>query len=175
MAGRAFKLLVKNASQVVAVCANKELFLIGERMNQPVIYENASVIIDHQGLIEAVGESASILEQYKDASFDQVIDATGLSIVPGLVDGHTHPVWAGDRVHEFAMKLAGATYMEIHQKGGGIGFTVRHTKNASDEELLASLRTRLHKALLHGTTLLEAKTGKFHFILRFARENLFLH
>jgi imidazolonepropionase-like amidohydrolase len=43
----------------------------------------------------------------------------------GLIDAHTHPVWSGDRVHEFAMKLAGATYMDIHKAGGGIGFTVR--------------------------------------------------
>jgi imidazolonepropionase len=45
--------------------------------------------------------------------------------MPGFVDGHTHPVWLGDRVHEFAMKLAGATYMDIHKMGGGIGFTVK--------------------------------------------------
>jgi len=46
-------------------------------------------------------------------------------MLSGFVDAHTHPVWDGDRVHEFAMKLAGATYLEIHQAGGGIGFTVR--------------------------------------------------
>jgi imidazolonepropionase len=43
----------------------------------------------------------------------------------GFIDGHTHPVWSGDRVHEFAMKLDGATYMDIHKMGGGIGFTVQ--------------------------------------------------
>ncbi len=59
----------------------------------------------------------------------------------GLVDGHTHPVWAGDRVHEFAMKLAGATYMDIHKAGGGIGFTVQHTRNASEEHLLGMMPT----------------------------------
>ena len=60
----------------------------------------------------------------------------------GLIDGHTHPVWSGDRVHEFAMKLAGASYMEVHQAGGGINFTVEKTKQASEDELLELLLSR---------------------------------
>ena len=59
-----------------------------------------------------------------------------------MIDGHTHPVWSGDRVHEFAMKLAGASYMEVHQAGGGINFTVEKTKQASEEELLELLLSR---------------------------------
>ena len=51
------------------------------------------------------------------------------------MDGHTHAIYAGDRVHEFVMKLNGATYMEIHKKGGGIGFTAGKVKQASEEEL----------------------------------------
>ena len=92
----------------------------------------------------------------------------------GFVDGHTHPVWSGDRVHEFAMKvffllgwrglfvfrfqhppsklqLAGATYMDIHKKGGGIGFTVQHTRASSEEELLQLLLGRLSRMLKFGT------------------------
>lgn len=48
-------------------------------------------------------------------SADKDLDGSGMCVLPGLVDGHTHPVWAGDRVHEFAMKLAGATYLDIHK------------------------------------------------------------
>lgn len=59
-----------------------------------------------------------------------------MCIIPGFVDAHTHPVFAGDRVHEFAMKLAGATYMEIMKSGGGILFTVEKTKQATEEQLL---------------------------------------
>ena len=59
-----------------------------------------------------------------------------------MIDGHTHPVWSGDRVHEFAMKLAGASYMEVHQAGGGINFTVEKTKQASEDELLELLLSR---------------------------------
>ncbi|XP_029457437.1 probable imidazolonepropionase isoform X2 [Rhinatrema bivittatum] len=82
-----------------------------------------------------------------------------MCVLPGLVDAHTHPVWAGDRVHEFAMKLAGATYMEIHEAGGGIHFTVEHTKNATEEELFNSFQQRLLRMLRAGTTLVECKSG----------------
>ena len=57
------------------------------------------------GLIEAIGSDTEINMKYKSSKFNRTIDAKGKSIIPGLVDGHTHPVWAGDRVHEFAMKV----------------------------------------------------------------------
>lgn len=53
-------------------------------------------------------------------------------MVPGLVDAHTHPVFSGDRVHEFAMKIEGATYMQIHEAGGGIGYTVNCVRSSSE-------------------------------------------
>eukprot|EP01086_Lenisia_limosa_P017759 TRINITY_DN9186_c0_g1_i1.p1 TRINITY_DN9186_c0_g1~~TRINITY_DN9186_c0_g1_i1.p1 ORF type:complete len:429 (-),score=148.66 TRINITY_DN9186_c0_g1_i1:30-1154(-) len=93
------------------------------------------------------------------AEFEEVFDATGKSIIPGLVDGHTHPVFAGDRVHEFAMKLAGATYIDIHKAGGGIGFTVRHTREAAEADLVPLVKARFDRALKLGTTLIEAKSG----------------
>jgi imidazolonepropionase len=73
------------------------------------------MIVGHDGLIVAVGTDSSISTEYDSKStYLQEIDASTMCILPGLVDGHTHPVWAGDRVHEFKMKLAGATYMDIH-------------------------------------------------------------
>lgn len=68
-------------------------------------------------------------------------------MIPGLVDAHTHPVFSGDRVHEFAMKLDGATYMEIHNAGGGIGYTVRCVRNSSEDELYDLLIPRLNRML----------------------------
>ena len=68
-------------------------------------------------------------------------------------------VWSGDRVHEFEMKLAGATYMDIHAIGGGINFTVEQTRAASQDELELSLTLRLDRMLKHGTTAIEAKSG----------------
>jgi imidazolonepropionase len=80
-------------------------------------------------------------------------------LLPGLCDGHTHPVWAGDRVNEFKMKLAGASYMDVHKQGGGIQFSVRKTREASHDELATLFAQRLDRMLRHGTTLIEAKSG----------------
>ncbi|XP_077083879.1 putative imidazolonepropionase isoform X2 [Siphateles boraxobius] len=82
-----------------------------------------------------------------------------MCVLPGLVDAHTHPVWAGDRVHEFAMKLAGASYMEVYEAGGGIHFTVAHTRSATQQHLLAGLQSRLERMMRAGTTLVECKSG----------------
>ena len=57
------------------------------------------------GKIAAVGETEYVRQLWKDSDFETVIDATGKCVLPGFVDAHTHPVWAGDRVHEFAMKV----------------------------------------------------------------------
>ncbi|XP_062850166.1 probable imidazolonepropionase [Trichomycterus rosablanca] len=154
-----FKLLVKNAKQVVMVCKNGERFLTKDGMQNLAVIGNADVVIGHDGLIKAVGPADTIESQFRGAVFDKVLDATGMCVLPGLVDAHTHPVWAGDRVHEFAMKLAGATYMEVHEAGGGIHFTVTHTRKASSEDLLQGLKGRLERMLRAGTTLVECKSG----------------
>ncbi|MEQ2235465.1 putative imidazolonepropionase [Ilyodon furcidens] len=153
------KLLVKNAKQVVLICNNGEKYLTKHGMNNLSVIENASVVIGSDGLIRAVGPAETIRARYSESSFDNVIDATGMCVLPGLVDAHTHPVWAGDRVHEFAMKLAGATYMEVHRAGGGIHYTVEHTRAAAASDLLTSLRSRLQRMQRAGTTLVECKSG----------------
>nr|XP_006633420.1 PREDICTED: probable imidazolonepropionase [Lepisosteus oculatus] len=153
------RLLVKNAKQIVLVCNNGERYLTKDGMKKFALMENASLVVGKDGLVKAVGPAGLIDSQYKEASFENVIDASGMCVIPGLIDAHTHPVWAGDRVHEFAMKLAGATYMELHQAGGGIHYTVEHTSRASPEQLLAGLRPRLLRMLRAGTTLAECKSG----------------
>ncbi|XP_029351315.1 putative imidazolonepropionase [Echeneis naucrates] len=153
------RLLVENASQVVLVCSNGEKYLTKDGMKNLCVIENGSVVIGSDGLIKAVGPSESIRSQHSGATFEKVIDATGMCVLPGLVDAHTHPVWAGDRVHEFAMKLAGATYMDVHRAGGGIHFTVEHTRAAKASDLLASFCSRLVRMQRAGTTLVECKSG----------------
>ncbi|KAJ8381536.1 hypothetical protein SKAU_G00023140 [Synaphobranchus kaupii] len=154
-----FKLYIKNAKQVVLVCNNGERFLTKEGMKNLSVIENCSLIIGIDGLVKAVGPADSIDSRFEGASFENVINATGMCVIPGLIDAHTHPVWAGDRVHEFALKLAGATYMEVHQAGGGIHFTVTHTRQASPDQLFSSLSQRLTRMLRSGTTLVECKSG----------------
>jgi imidazolonepropionase len=79
--------------------------------------------------------------------------------MPGFVDPHTHVIWAGDRANEFEKKMAGAAYLDILAAGGGILSTVRATRTASIESLMAQTRPRLLRMFAHGTTTVEAKTG----------------
>jgi len=158
------KLLVKNIGQLVTVVEGKEVCLAGKGMSQIKVREgNAdqplAVAVDDDGLLAMVDCQKQVLERFKDSHFAEVLDAKGCAVIPGLVDGHTHPVWAGDRVHEFAMKLAGASYMEVHAAGGGINFTVEKTRAADEEELLGLLLPRLKAMLHHGTTTVECKSG----------------
>src|SRR5437016_11402107 len=76
-----------------------------------------------------------------------------------LIDPHTHLIFAGDRAREHAQRLAGATYQQIAQAGGGIRSTVEATRAASDEELLAGARERLARLVRSGVTTGEVKTG----------------
>eukprot|EP01127_Copromyxa_protea_P014383 TRINITY_DN3997_c0_g1_i1.p1 TRINITY_DN3997_c0_g1~~TRINITY_DN3997_c0_g1_i1.p1 ORF type:complete len:423 (-),score=102.30 TRINITY_DN3997_c0_g1_i1:56-1324(-) len=155
----AYLLLVENAKQLVLVCNKGELYKSGEAQKDVAIIEDGALVVDLEGKIAAVGTTQEIKQQFANATFRKVIDAKNQCILPGFVDSHTHPVWSGDRCHEFAKKLAGATYMDIHKAGGGIGFTVRHCKEASEEELAELLKARLDRMLRLGTTLVEAKSG----------------
>jgi imidazolonepropionase len=89
----------------------------------------------------------------------EVIDAGGRVVLPGFVDAHTHPVFAGTRVAEFEERAAGATYQEIASRGGGIQSTVSATRDASLDELVASSRRYANWFLRTGTTTVEAKSG----------------
>jgi imidazolonepropionase len=106
--------------------------------------------------ILAVGPEDELRRRYAPAA---ELDAAGGLVLPGLVDAHTHPVFAGTREDEFELRTRGASYVEIAQAGGGILATVRAVRAASAEELLALLLARLDRFLALGTTTVEAKTG----------------
>ncbi|EIM30476.1 imidazolonepropionase [Microvirga lotononidis] len=87
------------------------------------------------------------------------IDCQGRWITPGLVDCHTHLVFGGDRAHEFELRLNGASYEEIARAGGGIVSTVKATRAASEDELVASALPRLDHLIAEGCTTIEIKSG----------------
>lgn len=108
------------------------------------------------GVVVAAGPRDDIEARYHAAT---VIDASGGLVTPGLVDPHTHLIWAGDRAEEFERRIAGATYQEIMAEGGGIVTTMRATREAGLAELVDLAKYRLDTAMQHGTTTLEIKTG----------------
>jgi imidazolonepropionase len=109
------------------------------------------------GAIAWVGEDADVPAGAADAA--EVIDAGGRLVTPGLVDCHTHAIFAGDRANEFGMRAAGRSYLEIAAAGGGIAATLGPTRAATDDELAALLGERLAAARAAGTTTIEVKSG----------------
>ncbi len=89
----------------------------------------------------------------------EVVNCDGRWITPGLVDCHTHIVHGGNRAHEFELRLAGATYEELARAGGGIVSTMKATRAASEDELLASALPRVDALIAEGVTTLEVKSG----------------
>jgi imidazolonepropionase len=89
----------------------------------------------------------------------QRTDCQGRWITPGLVDCHTHLVYGGDRAEEFELRLAGASYEEMSRRGGGIASTVKATRLASEDELVASALPRLDALIAEGVTTIEIKSG----------------
>jgi len=147
-------LLIYNATQLVA-CASPGGPKRGQSMAEVgLILDGAVAIAD--GQIVAVGPSSEIRA---DFTARETIDASGKTICPGFVDPHTHVVYAGDRVNEFELRIRGASYMEIMQAGGGIVSTMRATRAATVEQLVAETRPRLETMLALGTTSVEIKTG----------------
>lgn len=90
---------------------------------------------------------------------DEEIDILGALVTPGLIDAHTHPVYAGDRLDEITRRSAGASYAEIASTGGGIAATVNATRDAKRSELRSLVRSRLGEWLREGCTTVEAKSG----------------
>lgn len=152
-------LFVRRAAQLVTLRGTSESPVSGKRMSDLGIIEDGSVWVE-DGTIRYVGRDSDVLAQVGErlSEADQ-IDARGKVVTPGLVDPHTHVVFAGSRENEFEMRLSGATYMEIMNAGGGIHSTTQATRNASEEQLYQETLPRLDRFLQHGVTTVEAKSG----------------
>lgn len=122
------------------------------------------MLIDGSGTISRLvpggSETEALERELRDGGgVERVVDCSGKVLLPGFVDAHTHAIFDGDRSHEHAMKLAGATYEDVHAAGGGINFTVRATREASEARLLELLLARFDLMLKGGTTTCEVKSG----------------
>src|SRR2546423_4852719 len=146
---------VLHAAQLVTL-AGPNRPRVGAELRELTIVNDGGMLIE-DGRIAQVGPSHEIEEALPADA--EVIDATGRVVLPGFVDAHTHPVFGGNRVNEFEMRARGATYEQIAENGGGIRSTVRKTRAASEDELLAQAKKHAAWFLKGGTTTVEAKSG----------------
>lgn len=146
-------LLIWNAAQVVTPQGRSAAR--GAAMRQVQILTNASILV-RDGEIDWVGPA---LEAPTVSPGTPTLDASGRTVVPGLVDSHTHLVFAGSRETEYEQRLQGMTYQEIAARGGGINATVARVRQASRDELKTSARRRLQRLLEFGVTTVEVKSG----------------
>lgn len=136
-----YDLVVRGAR--VMTCAGAELAIIDD-----------GAVAMRGEIIDWVGPGAELT-----AGAARVVDVGGALVTPGLIDCHAHPIFAGDRAGEFAMRAAGAAYQDIAAAGGGIGATLGPTRAATFDALVELTRDRAERALAGGTTTLEAKSG----------------
>jgi imidazolonepropionase len=125
--------------------------------NLSIVHDGAIAI--KNGRIMAVGPTEEVLSQVTKQPDLPALEFPMMLAIPGFVDSHTHLVFGGSREHDFAMKLAGKSYMEILDAGGGILNTLRHTRSASKEELTRNAFSYGDSMLRSGTTTIEAKSG----------------
>jgi imidazolonepropionase len=145
-------MLIHNISQLLTLTEHPQR---GHELGTLNIITDGAVLIKGK-LIEAVGTSPDLLKKYPK---EPRLNAKGKVVMPGFVDPHTHLVFAGDRAAEFEMRLEGKSYMEIMAAGGGIMSTVRATRTATRDGLLAQTRERAQSLFKFGVTTAEAKSG----------------
>ncbi len=148
-------LVVRNAAQLVAVAQAGERVRRGRAMREVTIIPGGSAILN-AGSIQWLGPTQTLPPVPADA---EIIDAAGKTVLPGLIDSHTHLLFAGSREDEFEQRLEGKTYQQIAARGGGINATVRQVRQASKDQLKEWARRRLGQMLRLGVTTVEVKSG----------------
>jgi imidazolonepropionase len=128
----------------------------GDEQGELDMLADAAVAI-RGGVIVAVGPTEEVLAQCSDGV--PTLDVSGATVLPGLIECHSHPLFAGSRHGEYAQRLAGASLAEIARRGGGIWASVLETRTASDDQLLEHLAMSYGKILMGGVTTLEVKSG----------------
>jgi imidazolonepropionase len=147
-------LAVLHASQLVTMAGPKRS-RVGSELSELAITDDGGMLV-RDGIIVAVGSSAEIEKSSGDS---EIIDASGRVVLPGFIDAHTHPIFAGNRLDDFERRARGETYEQIAAAGGGIWSTVEKTRAANDADLLAQAKKHMQWFLRCGTTTIEAKSG----------------
>lgn len=145
--------LIENSSTLLTLAGSGPA--TGAALGELGAIPHGALAIDGDRVV-AVGSTSEIRRAFTS---DLVVDARGCAVLPGLIDPHTHLIFAGSRADEFELRLRGATYLQIMASGGGIMSTVRATRSCSLEELVAEAQPRLARMLASGTTTAEAKSS----------------
>jgi imidazolonepropionase len=151
-------LVIINASELATLDSKYGSPRTGSAMSNLAIIKNGALAVQ-KGNIIFVGKTEEMLKIYDIKEIPCIIDAENKLVTPGFVDPHTHIIFDGSREKELEMKLAGKTYLEILETGGGILKTVRATRKASLEKLIQNGKKILDKMIQYGTTTVEAKSG----------------
>ena len=152
-------ILINNANEVLTMESDVKLPRRREQMSELGLKKEVSVLIEGDR-IAMIAPLDEIKQEYPHLVNDaEVIDAQGKIVMPGLVDCHTHLVHGGTREHELNMRLAGSSYMDIMNAGGGIHYTTTKTREASFDDLYDKTVQHLNEFLRHGVTTVEAKSG----------------
>jgi imidazolonepropionase len=148
------KTLLYRASQVLTCKPANGKFKRKNELNDVGLKEDFSLVLEDD-LISDIASS----KDFDFSKFDLIIDCRNKVILPGLIDSHTHLIFSGSRADEFEMRVAGLSYEEIAEKGGGINRTVLATRNSSKDELKNLADERIKNAIRFGVTTLEVKSG----------------
>lgn len=159
--------LFYNPSQIVTVDTDGVNFKRGSEMSNVHPLENHSLIIEDEIIKDIIPHSS-----ISNVEYDELIDLSGKTVLPGIVECHTHTVFAGSRANEFKMKIAGASYEDIASAGGGIISTMNAVRSSSDDELFQIAANRVTNFIQQGVTSLEIKSG---YGLNFESEVKILH
>ena len=146
--------LLFNPAQIITVNTKGKNFKRGSELSDLDVLRDHSILVE-DGIIKKLIKNKLL----KDTKFDTRIDLTNKVVLPGLVECHTHLVFAGTRSDEFSMRLAGKSYEEIAKSGGGINSTVKAVRECSFEDLLKLAMPRVQKFIDQGVTTLEIKSG----------------
>lgn len=147
--------LIINSSELIAPRSDKGKPLRGKKLRELDIIKDGAVFISN-GRIKDFGKTKFLIEKYNNS---KIIDALGSVVMPGLIDTHTHLVFAGSREEEFLLRLRGEDYLKVLNEGGGILSTVTDTRKASFDELYELSYNRIKKMISYGTLALEIKSG----------------
>ena len=136
---------IHNIGKIISWNIDSDKIIIIESPNLEIIIKN-----------DCIAEIGQNLNSYEICN---IINAKGGVVTPGFIDCHTHPIFSGNRSHEFALRAKGASYKQISEKGGGIKFSIQQLRDSSKEQIFEESLPRINSFLKNGTTTIEAKSG----------------